>query len=176
MSTGKIIAIVGFILLIAAGIWAGLPLVVDKQVDEDLPGGLEELPPVVVQTPPVDEMPGTAMQATNAPEDTTRVLGTGQFTGFDSVHQASGTARVIEVEGKSYVRFENDFTVTNGPDLYVYFGNNGKYDAGANLGRLKGNQGSQNYEIPSSIDPAAYNEVWVWCRAFSVPFGKAPLQ
>ena len=70
---------------------------------------------------------------------------------------------------------EDDFEVTNGPDLFVYLGRNGEYVAQTNLGRLKGNIGSQNYEIPSSIDLSQYDEAWVWCRAFAVPFGKAIL-
>lgn len=177
MSTGKIIATIGAIGLLAAGVWAALPLFINKQVDEALPGGLQELPPPINTTIPTDDaMPAGMLEASNAPETTARVLGTGVFTGFDALHQASGTARVIEVDGKQYVRFENDFTVTNGPDLFVHFGNNNAYDADANLGRLKGNQGSQNYEIPAGIDASEYSEVWVWCRAFSVPFGKASLQ
>ena len=40
---------------------------------------------------------------------------------------------------------------------------------------LKGNIGGQNYEVPAGIDPLLYNEIWVWCRAFSVPFAKAVL-
>jgi len=82
----------------------------------------------------------------------------------------------VETDGKKYIRFEDDFTVTNGPDLFVYLGNNGQYDADTNLGRLKGNVGSQNYEVPAEIDVSQYSEVWVWCRAFFVPFGHAVLQ
>ncbi|OGM98615.1 MAG: hypothetical protein A2915_02160 [Candidatus Yanofskybacteria bacterium RIFCSPLOWO2_01_FULL_41_34] len=72
--------------------------------------------------------------------------------------------------------FEDNFKVTNGPDLFVYFGKDGKYSSEARIGALKGNIGGQNYEVSESINPEEYNEVWVWCRAFSVPFSSAVLK
>lgn len=101
-------------------------------------------------------------------------LAKGTFVGL-AAHSGSGTATLVDVAGKKFIRFEEDFRVTNGPDLFVYLGSNGAYDKHAQLARLKGNQGGQNYEIPSSLDLSKYNEVWVWCRAFSVPFAKAEL-
>lgn len=173
MKVGKGIAIVGGIVLLAGAVWAALPLLVDKQVNEALPETVSE--PTTDTTSSLQGTP-VAVPANTQATDSTQTLAEGTFSGFDAVHQAAGTARLLEVSGKQYVRFESDFTVTNGPDLYVYFGKNGKYVAEANLGKLKGNQGSQNYEVPAGINPAEYNEVWVWCRAFSVPFGKATLQ
>ena len=108
--------------------------------------------------------------------ESVETLREGQFRGADSSHQGSGTARIVEANGKKYVRFEEDFQVTNGPDLFVYFGRDGTYDKDTNIGRLKGSKGSQNYEIPSDINVDDYNEVWVWCRAFAVPFAKAVLR
>lgn len=90
-------------------------------------------------------------------------------------HSAKGTATLVEVEGKHYVRFEEDFYVTNGPDLFVYLRKEGAYIPEARLGALKGNVGGQNYEVPDGINLSDYDEVWVWCRAFTVPFGKATL-
>ena len=99
----------------------------------------------------------------------------GKFMGLAG-HSAKGDAVLLRVGDKNIIRFEDNFSVTNGPDLFVYLGNNGVYDPNARLDALKGNVGSQNYEIPSIIDIKNYNEVWVWCRAFSVPFGKATLR
>jgi hypothetical protein len=70
-----------------------------------------------------------------------------------------------------------DFKSTNGPDLYVYLST----DKGAatdfvNLGRLKGNIGNQNYDIPKRTDLSKYDTVLIWCRAFSVLFGSAELK
>lgn len=105
-------------------------------------------------------------------EASVTVLKEGMFTGFDKVHTGSGTARVVSVGGKRYIRFEQDFVVNNGPDLYVGLGANGAYTKGSELGVLKGTNGSQNYELPDGVDP---EEVWIWCKAFGVPFAKAVL-
>ena len=165
MAPGKIVAIIGFIALAGLGVWNAAPLFYDKEVQEDLPGMEQES----INATETSEL--TTTSATSP--STLSVLAEGSFTGFDSLHDASGTARIVEVDGKRYVRFEEDFSVTNGPDLYVHFGKDGKYAAEANLGRLKGNKGSQNYEIPADISIEDYNEVWIWCRAFAVPFGTA---
>lgn len=44
------------------------------------------------------------------------------------------------------------------------------------LGRLKGNQGNQNYEIPVGVDLRRYQSVVIWCRRFTYAFGAAPLR
>jgi hypothetical protein len=48
-------------------------------------------------------------------------------------------------------------------------------DAFVDLGGLKGNQGSQNYEIPEGVALDEIESVTIWCRRFSVGFGVAPL-
>lgn len=111
----------------------------------------------------------------DVPEVQTQTLLTGTFSGFDKIHNGSGTIRIIKVGDKTYVRFEDDFNITNGPDLYVGFGNDGKYIKGSEISRLKGNVGSQNYELEGEFDTTKYNEVWVWCKLFSVPFVRAAL-
>ncbi len=35
------------------------------------------------------------------------------------------------------------------------------------LGKLKGNKGDQNYEIPEGIDVNEYGSVSVWCKRFN---------
>ena len=171
------------VILLVAG-WLTLPLFYDVEVNEALPG-VDSVVPAASSVGPTETprpVAGTDVAAPSVPSTQEvsvaepQVLGEGSFTGFDRFHQASGTARLLEVDGKTYVRFESDFTVTNGPDLFVYFGRDGEYDGDTNIGRLKGNKGSQNYEVPESIDTSDYDEVWVWCRAFAVPFGKAVLQ
>ena len=43
------------------------------------------------------------------------------------------------------------------------------------LGKLKGNIGSQNYEVPSGTDLAKYKTVVIWCRRFATAFGASDL-
>jgi len=99
----------------------------------------------------------------------------GSFTGFDKIHNGTGTASIYEVDGKKVLRFEEGFKVNNGPDLYVGFGISGTYIKGSEISKLKGNIGSQNYELSTDFDITQYDSVWVWCKAFSTPFVKAEL-
>ena len=43
------------------------------------------------------------------------------------------------------------------------------------LGKLKGNEGDQNYDVPDDLDLSRYRAVTIWCRRFSVNFATAPL-
>ena len=98
-------------------------------------------------------------------------------------HTTTGQAIVTEFpDGRRVVRFE-DFETSNGPDLRVYL-SAGSSDAAfgkeygedfVELGRLKGNLGNQNYEIPAGTDLAKYRNAVVWCARFSVGFGVATL-
>lgn len=44
------------------------------------------------------------------------------------------------------------------------------------LGKLKGNLGDQNYDVPAAVDLDKYRAVTIWCQRFGVNFGTAPLQ
>lgn len=148
--------IIGTVAVVASGVgyWLLSPLFITKQVNESL----EEISQNEESTQSAEVQPETIAQ--------------GMFTGLAG-HTGKGTATLVKVGEAYYVRLEEDFETTNGPDLFVHLGRNGEYSTEARLGSLKGNVGSQNYEVPDSIDVTKYNEVWVWCRAFSVPFAKA---
>lgn len=173
----KLIVATLIIIGLAVGAWLIAPLFYDTTVNEDLPSS-----DPTTKTP-VNDIP-SAVQTDTPPDTTTSTpantnpvtIASGTFTDADNFHQGSGTAQLIQIDGKTYVRFAEDFSVTNGPDLFVHFGKNGQYAAEANLGKLKGNLGSQNYEVPANLDLTQYDEIWIWCRAFSVPFASAKLQ
>jgi Electron transfer DM13 len=92
---------------------------------------------------------------------------------FESgAHTTTGTALLLAgPDGKSFLRFEN-FATENGPDLKVYLRKSGKTEF-IDLGSLKGNIGSQNYEITQAVTESAYDTVDIWCARFDVSFGKA---
>ena len=96
----------------------------------------------------------------------------GAFQGLKG-HQATGKAEVITVGDVSFLRFE-DFEVTNGPDLHVYMTKKGDVGSGIDLGKLKGNKGSQNYEL-GGINTNVYNTVVIYCQPFHVYFASATL-
>jgi hypothetical protein len=110
--------------------------------------------------------------ATTAPN----VLVTGSFVGAgDGIHNAEGIAKAIPLQdGSSILRLEN-LHVTNGPDLYVYLSPDKSASDYVNIGKLKANNGNQNYEIPLGTDLSRYDTVLIWCRPFSVLFGSAEL-
>lgn len=99
--------------------------------------------------------------------ETAQVIGT-------AGHPASGTARIIEADGTTYVRYE-DFQTLNGPDLFVYLAKDLNADEFVNLGKLRATEGNINYEVPDDVDVSEYPYVMVWCRAFSVLFNYADL-
>ena len=103
---------------------------------------------------------------------------------FHSVaHETRGTASVHDLGGGRRVLRLTDFATSNGPDVRVYLV--AARDASDNatvtkagyieLGKLKGNQGNQNYEIPAGADLTKYRAVTIWCYRFSVNFATAPL-
>jgi hypothetical protein len=104
------------------------------------------------------------------------VLRTGPFAVVgDGIHNAEGIAKVFPLQdGSSILRIEN-LHVTNGPDLYVYLSPDKSASDIINVGRLKANNGNQNYDIPAGTDLSMYDTVLIWCRPFSVLFGSAEL-
>jgi hypothetical protein len=107
---------------------------------------------------------------------TQNVLRAGYFIGIgDGIHNAEGIAKIIPLEdGTHILRLEN-LRVTNGPDLYVYLSPDKSASDFVNVGKLKANNGNQNYDIPAGINLSKYDTVLVWCRPFSVLFGSAEL-
>lgn len=101
----------------------------------------------------------------------------GEFVGAgDGIHNAEGIAKEIILEdGSEFIRFEN-FKVTNGPDLFVYLATDNSASDFIDIGKLKANNGNQNYQVPDGTDLAKYDTVLIWCKAFSVLFGSAELK
>lgn len=98
-------------------------------------------------------------------------------------HPTSGRATVYESpDGERYLRL-TDFTTSNGPDVHVVLARakdpaldqeivKGNLDY-VELGKLKGNQGDQNYDLPASVDLQKYNAVVIYCERFNAVFGVA---
>jgi hypothetical protein len=113
--------------------------------------------------------------------DANAVLLSGQFRSI--AHETHGTAAVHRLGAGRRVLRLTEFTTSNGPDVRVFLV--AANDAGDNetvkkagyveLGRLKGTEGDQNYDIPAGLDLEKYRAVTIWCNRFSVNFGTAPL-
>ena len=104
-------------------------------------------------------------------------VGTATFVGInDGIHNAEGLAKIIPISNKDNILRLENLKVTNGPDLYVYLSTDKGASDFVNLGKLKANNGNQNYNIPSGTDISKYNTVLIWCKAFSILFGSAELK
>lgn len=130
------------------------------------------------------ETPSDAMAEetpTEAPDEMPafepRVLSEGEWIGADDFHFARGKALVIETEPGRYVVRVEDFSIRNGPDLFVYLSPdaNGYAEGALKLGGLRATDGAFNYEVPEGVDISQFESVVVWCDAFAVLFGTAPL-
>jgi pentapeptide MXKDX repeat protein len=119
-----------------------------------------------------------------AMEGKAKTLETGTFHG--RVHATSGRATVYqEADGKLVLRLTN-FKTSNGPDVHVVLvatkdadvtGNSFKSDTERlELGKMKGNEGDQNYDIPAGTDLTKFHVVSIYCVRFNANFGTAPLE
>jgi hypothetical protein len=153
----------------ALGWWTISPLLLTTTLHEDLPAR---------STSTVTPAASAATAATAVPTGP-KTLATGQLQRVDDLHRGTGPVSVVELDGKTFLRFEN-VAIQNGPDLHVYLarGSGGAYDGSRDLylGALKATNGSFNYELPAGTTIADYRSVVVWCRAFTVLFTWADLR
>ena len=168
------IVVAGVLVVIAAVVlfwFQPQKLWIDDKVEDTIP----------VVAPPdnttVSAAPGESPRTTIAsPVERAR----GSFISRD--HSTSGVVRVLEFgTGSRIVRLEG-LKTDNGPDLYLYLtpnpakGEEQAFDDGhLSLGRLKGNLGDQNYEIPRGTELGRYKSVVIWCDRFNAAFGAADL-
>ncbi|MEM9550147.1 MAG: DM13 domain-containing protein [Pseudomonadota bacterium] len=98
----------------------------------------------------------------------------GQFTGATG-HVTKGRATLSGAAGAQTVVLQDDFWFDGAPDPRVGLGRNGKFDPDTDLGELRKNTGGQTYSVPAGLDLSRHNEIYIWCRKFSVPLGVAKL-
>ncbi len=178
--------------------WLLSPLVITNEVNEDFPLATRAVVPANMTLSevedvmsaaanlerPVDEaMPESSGSAASQTQPQAGL--TGQFRDADSFHKGSGTATIYDLgpDGGHILRLE-DFRVTNGPDLRVLLVNapnpeshSDLDDAGyVELGKLKGNVGSQNYDITPDVALADVQSVVIYCHPFRVVFSVATLE
>ncbi len=190
---------------IVAGWWLGSPLFTSKTVNEEFPFAFNAtVPSNMTRTGVEQTMAGIAkvnltmnesMPASMLVAKTTgATIGTdtssavtvksGSFRDADDFHKGSGRAIIFRgPDGSNLLRLE-DLNVTNGPDLHVFLTphespdsrNDVNIPGHVDLGKLKGNKGNQNYEIPDDVDVASQGSVVIYCKPFHVIFSVAPLQ
>ena len=118
------------------------------------------------------------------PAAAAQLQSTGIFVG-DRSHPASGRASVVRLKGGGFgIKLHSDFKVRGGPDLRVWISEAKSPKGGRavraarhiDLGGLRSSSGEQIYRLPADFDLAKAESVVIWCRAFGVFFGAAPLR
>lgn len=127
----------------------------------------------------------------NAPEaeqemgemETATVLSTGSFIELDALHWGEGTATVYQLPDQLRVLRFQDYASARGGDVAVYLSRDPEprtaVEVGVDfldLGRLKGNIGNQNYNLPANLDLSGYRSVVVFCRQFNAVITVATLR
>ncbi len=127
--------------------------------------------------------PAAVAQDNMKHDNKAKTVATGTF--HCKVHQTSGRATVYQqADGKLVLRLTN-FKTSNGPDVHVVLvaakdaADDAKFAKSdterVELGKLKGNEGDQNYQIPAGADLAKLQTVSIDCERFNANFGAAPL-
>ena len=170
---------------IALAWWLGSPLFLDTTVDETFPvaapitTGSVEVQSAEPDTTATTEPAGADNEKTAGPVE----LLSGSFVDADAAHRGSGSATIFELDDGTRVLRLEEFEVTNGPDLHVLLVPTREtvdrdlvaalgYE---DLGKLKGNVGNQNYDVPDGFDPEGAWTVVIYCEPFHVVFSTAQL-
>ena len=128
------------------------------------------------QNTTINENMTTTMDISQNTTEENKNLLVDDFMGVnDGIHNAEGYVKILTLlDGSQILRLE-DFRSTNGPDVHLYLSTDKQASNFIDLGRLKANNGDQNYQIPIDTDFNKYKYVLIWCQPFSVLFGSAQL-
>ncbi len=162
------------------------PLVIRTDLIEPPPVAVAESAPTA--TPGSDgnasgsDAPGPSTPTTDPSPASSAFVPTihtaGSFNGADEFHFGEGSASIIETEPGVFTLRLDDFSVRNGPDLYVYLSPDpdGYADGALELGPLKATDGAFGYELPTGTEPEDFESAVIWCKQFAVLFAVAPLE
>lgn len=175
-----ILLVSGTFLVMVAAFAAFRPdkLVVDDRVDEKLNDDVAAALYGTTGTGPPTAAagaPGPTTSMTAAPGPVVEARGTFVEQGGHNIE--GGEAVVLRRPDGSRLLVLDQLNSQNGPDLQLYLSPSagGDVDGGTLLAPLKGNVGTQSYELPDGVDLAALPNVVIWCERFSSPFGTATL-
>lgn len=157
--------VAGVVLIAGWALFRPELLFIDKSVNESFP----------------DVTPASMKQGGEMQGQGDRILLSGEF--HPVAHDTKGMATIHELaDGKRILRLTG-FETSNGPDVRVLLvaaadaaDNAAVTNAGfVELGKLKGNVGDQNYDVPAEVDLQKYGAVTIWCNRFGVNFGTASI-
>ena len=101
--------------------------------------------------------------------------GSGTFSGA-SGHVTKGDVEVVQTADGWEIHLKETFWFDGAPDPRVGFGIGGKFADQTDFEPLRANSGAQVYRVPASINLEEFDEVFIWCRKYSVPLGVAKIE
>jgi hypothetical protein len=177
----------GVFAVAAAGVLAVvvLPAYDDETVVEAFPSAANRSTTIVTSTTSAPaSTPTTTTEAAAVATTTTTTtaapepvrLRVGMFTGID--HEARGTVALYQQPDGRFVVGLEEIDIQPGPDYDVYVvpgADRDEPDGGVRLDDLRGNQGTQYYEVTDPAVDFTVGEwtVLVWCQTFDVPVANA---
>ena len=177
------VAAVALAVMLPVGWYLGSPIFIRTSLVEPGPGDAATAAPAVSVAPSNESAPSVVPSGSpTAPPTPTgtpfaaTIVASGEFSGTDDFHFGSGTASIVEIDpGRFHLRLD-EFSVRNGPDLFVYLSPDadGYAEDALELGKLKATDGSFGYDLPDGIDPARFRSALIWCKQFSHLFAVAP--
>ena len=100
----------------------------------------------------------------------------GDIRGLNGYTASGSVSLVTNSDGSIQLEFSDNFSIQNGPGLYVYLSNSATgVTGGIELGDLRSTRGADIYEIPSGVGIGDFNFVILYCKPFGVGFGTAEL-
>lgn len=91
-------------------------------------------------------------------------------------NNVNGRAEIYEKNGTYTLAFNDGFTISNGPDLYVYVSKEQQPSQFVSLGKLKSVNGGQIYTFTSSVNFDEYKYAVVHCQQYNPLFSYALLE
>ena len=172
----KILLIIAIIIILPIAYYLISPLFTVIEVNEELPfrdsfDSMDEntLIEFIEQT---DLMKDIVVEMSDTMPSNVRIIAQGNFK--PRAHEVDGIAKLISIDDKKVLRFE-DFETVNGPELRIYLSADIGNQDFIDLGKIKATKGNVNYDIPPNTDTEKYNKVLVWCRPFGVLFSYSML-
>jgi Electron transfer DM13 len=103
------------------------------------------------------------------------LLKKGTLSDGDPSHKSSGVVEVYQTSGNKTLQFKS-FIGSIQPDVRVYLSDSpSNVNNATELGSVKATSGSFNYTFDNNIDLGTRKYVVIWCKQFTVLFGKAEL-
>ena len=110
-----------------------------------------------------------------APENATLKY-SGNFIQGPYGNNVNGKAEIYEKNGVFTLVLNENFTISNGPDLYVYVSKEQQPSQFVSLGKLKSVNGGQTYTFTGSVNFDEYKYAVVHCQQYNHLFSYALLE